>query len=64
LRWAGLDDKKGLPLVTGLVSGGASGVLLGAGISALSGQNIWNTVVPVLGAATGVLTGLALAMKD
>ena len=64
LRWAGLDDKKGLPLVTGLVSGGASGVLLGAGISALSGQNIWNTVVPVLGAATSVLTGLALAMKD
>ena len=64
LRWAGLDDKKGLPLATGLVSGGASGVLLGAGISALSGQSIWNTVVPVLGAATGVLTGLALAMKD
>jgi hypothetical protein len=64
LRWAGLDDKKGLPLATGLISGGASGVLLGAGISALSGQNIWNTVVPVLGAATGALTGLALAMKD
>lgn len=64
LRWAGLDDKKGLPLATGLVSGGASGVLLGAGISALSGQNIWNTVVPALGAATGALTGLAFSMKD
>ena len=64
LKWAGLDDKKGLPVVTGVVSGGASGVLLGAGIAALSGQDIWNTVVPVLGAATGALTGLALSMKE
>jgi hypothetical protein len=63
LNWSGIDDKKGLPVVTGLLSGGASGVLLGAGISALSGQSVWNTVVPVLGAATGALTGLALSLE-
>lgn len=62
LRWSGIDDKKGLPVVTGLLSGGASGALLGAGISALSGQDIWQVVMPALGSATGLLTGLALSM--
>ncbi len=55
-------NKNGFEVVTGLVSGGASGALLGAGISALTGQPIWNTVMPILGAAAGTLTGLALAL--
>lgn len=63
MRWAGLDDKKGLPLATGLLSGGASGALLGAGVTALSGQGVWQIAMPVLGAATGALTGLALSMQ-
>lgn len=63
LRWSGIDDKKGLPVVTGLLSGGASGAMLGAGVSALSGQGVWKVAMPVLGAATGALTGLALSMQ-
>jgi hypothetical protein len=62
LRASGIDDKKGLPLVTGLLTGGTSGALIGAGISALSGQDVWKVAMPVLGAATGVLSGLALSM--
>jgi hypothetical protein len=64
LSSVGVDTKHGLPLVTGLASGTASGALVGAGISALTGQEIWKVAMPIVGSAFGVLTGLALSLNS
>lgn len=61
---AGFDTKHGLSIVTGLAGGTASGALVGAGISALTGQEIWKVAMPAVGSAFGVLTGLALSLNS
>ena len=61
---AGFSDlngglKKAAKTTAGAVVGGVSGTLLGAGLTALSGQPIFQAATPILGAVAGGALGLA-----
>ena len=61
---AGFSDvnggiKKAAKTTAGAVVGGISGTLLGAGLTALTGQPIFQAVTPALGAVAGGTLGLA-----
>lgn len=64
LSMHGIDTHKVAPTVAGATAGVAGGALLGHVLSAISGQQIWGTVLPVLGGAAGGLSCLAATFQQ
>lgn len=60
----GVDTHKVTPTLLGTTAGVAGGAVLGHVLSAISGQQVWGTVLPVLGGAAGGLGSLAATFQQ
>lgn len=58
-----VDTHKAAPSLFGGTAGIATGALLGTALSALTGQETWKVVMPVLGGVAGGLSGAAAAFQ-
>jgi hypothetical protein len=59
-----LDTRGGAETLAGATAGTGVGALLGSSLDYLTGQQIWGVALPVLGAAAGGLSALAVSFGD